>query len=145
MNYNYGTQAYPNMGMPFYNQPNTYMPYSNYGNNSITNQAIQSTSQNEPTIQLCDSADYVRSQNTRLDGQPSFYALTDGSEIYCKKLNPVNGTGVVLKYTLVNSEDTTKPENNLNSAITQLQSDVAELKMLLLDSITTPSKGGDKK
>jgi hypothetical protein len=137
-----------------YYQPLGYQGIlSNYYNNQAMYQQPQNQYQapQQEVLQgaIVDSVDVVRSKNCNLDGTPSYYPKTDKTEIYCKQLNPQTGTGVILTYKLV---DTTLPSSNnntdLSEQIMQLQSDIAELKNIMLENITAPTphatKGGVK-
>lgn len=148
MNYGYpNCQPYTPLGVQSYIPP-SYQPYVGLGTQQ-TSQQTQSIQTSEPSIQLCDSVDYIKSQNVRLDGQPAYYALTDSSEIYCKRLNPQTGAGMLNRYKLVElenqpTEDKTIPD--ITSVIVKLQNDISEIKELVLDSVTKPTlqKGGGK-
>lgn len=121
-----------------YNYQLGYNGYNGYNQFGYNNPA--------PTIpdqqfQYVDNIDVVRATNARLDGQPTFFAKTDKSEVYCKGLNPQTGASYISTYKLV---DCTKPvENDVSSTLTQIQSEITELKNMILEFTTAPSKGGD--
>lgn len=146
MNYGYPNyQPYVPMGTSNYVQ--SYQPYNNQYNSMMNSQSV-STDLGEPFIQLCDSVDYIKSQNVRLDGKPSYYALTDNTEIYCKRLNPQTGASILARYTLAMDDmtETKDTTNDISNIIIKLQSDISEIKEMVMDSITkpTPQKGGGK-
>lgn len=101
-----------------------------------------------------DSIDVVRGINADLSGKPSYYPKADGSEIYCKRINPSTGASVIQTYTLADQNSQNSAENQLFSAISQLKTDLSneiiDLKNTVLDGLTMPSqeissaKGGIK-
>lgn len=149
MNY-YGTYQQPYMG---YNSA----PYMNNMYNNLPQSTIQQLNQQPPQIQqqptveqnlqYVDSVDVVKSTNARLDGQAMYFPKTDGSEIYCKKLNTKTGAGMILTYKLVSDDE--QPQSfadveQITSMIGQVKDDINELKELFLDKVTTPHKGGGR-
>ena len=133
--YSNGFQPYQNM--PVYNQQTyTYNPYQ--------------TNQNESQIQMCDSLDFVKSQNVRLDGMANYYALTDGSEIYCKRLNPNTGASITDVY--VKKQNVEEPKIDLNTQVATLLSDfkseifseIEGIKKTMLDCLSSNERGGKR-
>lgn len=88
-------------------------------------------------IQYCDGLEFVKSQNVRMDGIANYYATTNGNEIYCKKLNPQTGTSMIIKYVL----DTTPPDETAETEIDRLTREIAELKDIILENLTSPRGG----
>lgn len=93
-----------------------------------------------------DSIDVVKASNVDMSGNITWYPKSDKSEVYCKGLNPNTGSSYILTYKLVQTET---PQQNKQSTIddtlNSLKDEILELKNLVLESITAPSKGGDKK
>lgn len=140
----YGYTNYPNSYNGNYYQPQYQnLPQYNY------QQPIDAISG-----RTVDSVDVVRGINADLSGKPSYFPKADGSEIYCKRINPSTGASVIQTYILADQNNQNSAENQLFSAITQLKTDISneisELKNTVLDGLITPSqkissvKGGVK-
>lgn len=153
----YGYQTYPSyQGNPYANNMYNGLPQSTIQQlNANQMQAIQGNQQPiqqqvpvEQNLQYVDSIDVVKSTNARLDGQSVFFPKTDGSEIYCKKLNPQTGAGIIMTYRLVDDNQTVQSDmevNQITTMISSLKNDIGELKELFLDKATEPRIGGAKR
>lgn len=95
-----------------------------------------------------DGIDVVKGINADLSGRPAYYPKADGSEIYCKRINPTTGASAIQIYKLVNAENKQPPEEQLFSAITQLRNDltneISDLKNTVLDGLTTPNASASR-
>lgn len=100
---------------------------------------------NESCIVMCDSVDYVKSQNVRLDGGVSYYGLTNGQSIYAKKLNPNTGSSIIQEYRLIKNEQPDNNNSQIIGMIQNLQENIDEVKSIVLDYITSPNKKGGEK
>lgn len=157
--YNYGYNAYqsPYSVYPYQQaqyQPAQYQQQNQYSQQQYqqpVQQQIQQTS-SEPQFVMCDSLDFVKSQNVRMDGGSTYYGLTNGTALFCKKLNPMTGSSVIQEYRLVEDSQNqdTKAVNNdqIYSAISQLQNEMTELKNIVMENLTAPhsnQKGGGQR
>lgn len=125
-------------------------PYQSYPqmNNQINNQpqVQQPTQNNESSIIMCDSVDYVKSQNVRLDGGTNYYGLTNGQSIYTKKLNPNTGSSIIQEYRLVNNEEEKPKESDpIIGMIKTIQDNINEVKSIVLEYATTPTQNQNQK
>ena len=152
MNNYYGYQQPYGYQMGYQNGYNN--PYQGYPQmmNQMTNQpqVQQPTQNNESSIIMCDSVDYVKSQNVRLDGGTNYYGLTNGQSIYTKKLNPNTGSSIIQEYRLVNNEEEKPKENDpIVGMIQTIQDNINEVKNIVLEYATNPiqanQKGGVKR
>lgn len=137
----YSINGYPQPYNPVYFQPQTYT-----GQYFPNNQPImQSQPQSDEIFgKIVDSVDVVRSVNADLNGRPYYFPKVDGTEIYCKRINPQTGASVIQTYALVNEGSTQNQDNQFSSAISQLQKElsgeISDLKNLVVDYLTAPSK-----
>lgn len=126
-----------------YYQPMGYQNnmYGYYTPNSYQTNVMNNT-QNSLQGSVVDSVEVVKAMNCNLDGSPAYYPKADKTEIYCKQLNPQTGAGMILTYKL--SEGASEQNNNadLSAMITQLQTDMNEIKSLLLETATAPQSNG---
>lgn len=92
---------------------------------------------------MVDSMDVVRGINADLSGKPSYFPKADGSEIYCKRINPQTGASMIQTYILAEQSGQDKQESQLFTAISQLRTDITneitDLKNTVLDGLTMPS------
>lgn len=103
---------------------------------------------------MVDSMDVVRGINADLSGKPSYFPKADGSEIYCKRINPQTGASMIQIYTLSDQNGQNTQESQLYTALAQFKTDISnelsDLKNTVLEGLTTPSpqvssvKGGTK-
>lgn len=149
-NNSYGPSGYSYQNNPYYNpytmnnmqnvySQQNYQPY----NNQMQQSSIQQ-SDNAQQIIMCDSRNFVDSQNVRMDGGSTYYALTNGKALYCKKLNPMTGSSVVQEYRLVETNENELEQkvidnNQIGNMISQLQNEFVELKNLVLENLTSPN------
>lgn len=156
MNNYYGYQqpyGYQNIGYQsgFINPYQNYPQMTNQINNQPQQQIQQPIQNNESSIIMCDSVDYVKSQNVRLDGGTNYYGLTNGQSIYTKKLNPNTGSSIIQEYRLVNNDEAKPKEDDpILGMIQTIQDNINEVKSIVLEYATTPhttanQKGGVKR
>lgn len=103
---------------------------------------------------MVDSMDVVRGINADLSGKPSYFPKADGSEIYCKRINPQTGASMIQVYTLSDQNGQNTQESQFYTALAQFKADISnelsDLKNTVLEGLTTPStqvsstKGGTK-
>lgn len=103
---------------------------------------------------MVDSIDVVRGINADLSGKPSYFPKTDGSEVYCKRINPQTGASMIQTYILADQNAQNTQESQLYAALAQLKTDISnellDLKNTVLEGLTapateiTPAKGGGK-
>lgn len=157
MAWNYNTQVPINTmtmgGNPYYNSPQMQNPYA-LSNNYNYNGLNQYQSPNQTQMQSMQGNNYlngetvtdvdsIKIRNSNLDGSPSYYPLLDGSAIYCKRLNPQTGASVTLCYKLDKDDDLNNKSQDLSqfsSMFGQLQTEIKELKDLVMESITSPTQ-----
>lgn len=140
--YNY-TGYQPSYGNSYYpSQPVNMPQYNQYGYGNQYQQIPQQPI-DEISGKTVDGIDVVKGINADLSGRPSYYPKADGSEIYCKRINPSTGASVIQTYKLVDFENKQQPEEQIFSAISQLKSDltneISDLKNTILDGLTAPS------
>lgn len=130
-----------------YNQPqygyqNPYMnnQYTTYQQPVAQVQQAQQTQQDVLLGKYVDSIDVVKASNVDMTGNIVWYPKSDKTEVFCKGLNPNTGASYILTYKLVQNE----PTGSIEQLLSSLQAEVAELKNIVLESVTAPSKGGDK-
>jgi hypothetical protein len=135
---------YPPMG---YQNPYGYYMPNNYQQNVTNN--TQYSRQDSLQGSVVDSVEVVKAKNCNLDGSPSYYPRADKTVIYCKQLNPQTGSGVILTYKLAEDsvQEATEDSNNLSELITQLQTDVNDVKALLTEALTPKQnvQGGNRR
>lgn len=128
-------------------------PYMNnqYGYQTQYQQTIQPQQQIQQEVlngKYVDSIDVVKASNVDMSGNLTWYPKSDKSEVYCKGLNPNTGSSYILTYKLVETEEpkSTIYTSQIDSTLLSLKNEIAELKNLVLESLTSPSsKGGEKK
>lgn len=138
-----------------------YQGYSNPYNGNYYQQQIPMTPQynyQQPVDgisgRMVDSIDVVRGINADLSGKPSYFPKADGSEVYCKRINPQTGASMIQTYVLSDQNAQNTQESQLFTAFTQFKNDISnelsDLKNTILEGLTTPSsqvspaKGGIK-
>lgn len=128
-------------------QPNNvqqqYQP--TYQNQYVQQQQYQQPYDNDYLVgKIVDSIDVVKAINADLSGKANYYPKSDGSEIYCKRINPQTGaSGIqtyVLKMDYVDNNSSSEKQYNISDISKQIN----ELKDLILENITRPQNGGDK-
>lgn len=103
---------------------------------------------------MVDSIDVVRGINADLSGKPSYFPKADGSEVYCKRINPQTGASMIQTYILADQNAQNTQESQLYAALAQLKTDISnellDLKNTVLEGLTAPAteispvKGGGK-
>lgn len=143
--YNY-TGYQPAYGGSYYQpqpQPITTAQYGQYGYANQYQQPVIQQSIDEISGKTVDGIDVVKGVNADLSGRPAYYPKADGSEIYCKRINPSTGASVIQTYRLVDYENKPQPEEQIFSAISQLRNDltneITDLKNTVLDGLTSPN------
>lgn len=124
-----------------YQQPYGYQNY-NYQPQYQQQIPIQNQQQiqEEQYLRYVDSIDVVKSTNVLLNGKAMYFPKTDGTEIYCKKLNPQTGVGMITTYRLAQDEQVNPDTNsNIYSMIQTLKNDIEEIKNIVLENATTPN------
>lgn len=138
----------------FQNYPNQfgYNGYSQYPQQQIQQNQFQQPYQQYGLQndmlggKIVDSIDVVKAINADLSGKANYYPKSDGSEIYCKRINPQTGASGIQTYILKQENDigVITTEQQITVLINDLKQDIfgqiAELKNLVLDNITTPQQ-----
>lgn len=137
----YSNFGYPQPYNPVYFQPQTYT--GQYFPNNQT--VMQSQPQSDEVLgKIVDSVDVVRSVNADLNGRPYYFPKVDGTEIYCKRINPQTGASMIQTYALVNEGNSQSQDTQFSSALSQLQKElsgeISDLKNIVMDYLTSPSK-----
>lgn len=137
----YGYQGYTN-------------PYNNYYQPQIAAQYGYQQSVDSISGRMVDSIDVVRGINADLSGKPSYFPKADGSEIYCKRINPQTGASMIQTYILTDQNAPSTQDTQLYTALAQFKTDISnellDLKNTVLEGLTAPSaeissaKGGVK-
>lgn len=142
----YSNFGYPQPYSPVYFQPQTYT-----GQYFPNNQPVmQSQPQSDEVLgKIVDSVDVVRSVNADLNGRPYYFPKVDGTEIYCKRINPQTGASMIQTYALVNEGKSQSQDTQFSSALSQLQKElsgeISDLKNIVMDYLTSPSKVNEPK
>lgn len=99
---------------------------------------------------IVDSIDVVRAINADLSGKANYYPKSDGSEIYCKRINPQTGASGIQTYILRQEVDNNVSNNQvcneqISTMLTSLKQDlfgeISSLKDLFIESMAN-QKGG---
>lgn len=138
MNNYYGYQQ--PFGYQNYN-PNYYQQQYQQTYQQPVQQPVQQLQQEEQYLQYVDGIDVVKSTNVLLNGKAMYFPKTDGTEIYCKKLNPQTGVGMITTYRIVQEEQNQNESNdsNIYLMIEDLKNNIEEIKNIVLESATAPS------
>lgn len=148
---NYGYQPYNNYN-PYMNNTYNYQGYqqSQFQQPQIQQQNIQQSqlTQQQNTLQgwYVDGFDVTKSINADMSGNAMFFPSTDGKEIYKKQLDINTGKSFTSVYKLEssinqnqNEIDFTPVYNHMSDMRNELSEKIAEIKDMVLDSITTPT------
>lgn len=146
---------YGNNNYQYYQNP--YGQY-NYGFQYQNQQQYQPAQQIQTQLQnslqgwYVDGLDVTKSINVDMNGNAMFFPSTDGKEIYKKQLDINTGKSVTSVYKLENSINQQQNEidftpiyNHISEIKNELSQKMAEIKEMVLDSVTSPIlKVGDK-
>lgn len=152
---NYGYQNYNYMN-PYNNQySNNQYSYQGFQNQQLQpmiQQTNSQQSQQQNTLQgwYVDGYDVTKAINVDMSGNAMYFPSTDGKEIYKKQLDINTGKSITSVYKIENSVnqssndiDFTPIYNHISEIKKEISAQMLEIKDMVLDSITSPKKGGD--